>query len=569
MTDGRRKSLRRAAGIFLSVAAAVVSAVVIAAFILPVLRTFFPSGADSAAGVSGAVSAGKILRVTAHTLFIAAGSTLVAALVGIPAAFFTSRRDFLFRRVMISFCAVPLCIPPLITALGYVGFFGISGTVNSLLRVVFGRDAPQVHFLYSSAGIIVAQGFYNFPLVMRIVSDAWEMLPDEQADAARLLGTGEARIFRTITLRALAPAVGSACIPVFLFCFFSFLIVLIFSPPGTSTLEVEIYQAVRTTLDVRSASAFAAAETLAALAVVLLYSLFIWRNLRASAGADFSAAGKKRPRPAQALYEPPTIKAAEIIVFAAVMILSGIFFVCPLLSIVLSGFTERTGGTAAFSCVQFLRLFSSAGFYSALLNSLSAAFFTALLCVVCGFTCSCASRISGFGGNFFVQTVPLFPMAVSSVVTGWGITALFHRGSPFLLVLMQAALFWPVAYRQIQAAVDAIPWETERAALLMSCGRTELVWRFYLPQARNALLSAFCCCFAVSMGDTTLPLMLSVPRFDTLSLYTYRLAGSYRFRQASASGTVLGILCMAVFMAGGIFSVSERNGRNSGRKTEL
>ena len=59
--------------------------------------------------------------------------------------------------------------------------------------------------------------------------------------------------------------------------------------------------------------------------------------------------------------------------------------------------------------------------------------------------------------------------------------------------------------------------------------------------------SAICFCFAVSAGDTTLPLVLAIPHFDTLSLFTYRLAGAYRFNEACASGVILGIICAGIF----------------------
>ena len=141
-------------------------------------------------------------------------------------------------------------MPPLIVALGYVSFFGMNGTANSILRGLGFNTGDNKTFLYSTAGIIIAQGFYNFPLITKIMNDAWTRLPKEQENAARLLGTGEKRLFFTITLPQLSGAIAAACIPVFLFCFFSFMIVLLFSPLGKSTIEVEIYHSIRTTLNV-------------------------------------------------------------------------------------------------------------------------------------------------------------------------------------------------------------------------------------------------------------------------------------------------------------------------------
>ena len=156
------------------------------------------------------------MEVFVYTLKTAFLSTLVASIIGVGAAYYTSHKKFAGRKFLLSLSAVPLCVPPLIVALGYVSFFGINGTVNTALNT-------SLTFLYSTTGLVLAQGFYNFPLVTGIVHDAWEQLPKENENAARLLGAGEGRIFFTITLRQLSGAIGAACIPVFLFCFFSFM----------------------------------------------------------------------------------------------------------------------------------------------------------------------------------------------------------------------------------------------------------------------------------------------------------------------------------------------------------
>ena len=77
------------------------------------------------------------------------------------------------------------------------------------------------------------------------------------------------------------------------------------------------------------------------------------------------------------------------------------------------------------------------------------------------------------------------------------------------------------------------------------------VIRVLLPISKKGLISAFGFCFAVSAGDTTLPLVLAIPKLDTLSLFTYRLAGSYRFNEACAAGVILGLLCALVFIISG------------------
>ena len=83
---------------------------------------------------------------------------------------------------------------------------------NRFLMSVFNlKDAP-LKFLYSFWGIVMVQGFYNFPLVMVSVSDSWKTLDRSQADSARLLGAGEIKIFFTITFRQIFPSLVSVIV---------------------------------------------------------------------------------------------------------------------------------------------------------------------------------------------------------------------------------------------------------------------------------------------------------------------------------------------------------------------
>ena len=231
------------------------------------------------------------IHILLYTLYTALLSTLIACVIGVSAAFFTARRSFAGRRLLLAAGIVPLCVPPLVIALGYVSFFGVNGIVSSWLKGLArltGRHFDGLTFLYTTAGVVIAQGFYNFPLVTRIVNDAWERLPRDNENAARLLGAGECRVFFTVTLPRLSGAIGAACIPVFLFCFFSFMIVLLFSPPGTTTLEVELYHSVRTTLNMGAGAKIAVIETVCALWIVFLYSYVIRKNQSGVEGLSFS-----------------------------------------------------------------------------------------------------------------------------------------------------------------------------------------------------------------------------------------------------------------------------------------
>lgn len=483
-----------------------------------------------------AVLQSSLTSIAVFTVIQALLSTIVAVAIGLPAAFFTANRDFPLKRFLLSLSAVPLCIPSLLIALGYVSFFGMSGTLNRFLMSMTGSKTPPLTFLYSFWGIIVCHGFYNFPLVMSTVGSTWERLSQSESQVARLLGANSFKIFRTITIYQLLPALVSACIPVFLYCFFSFMIVLLFGSIGTTTLEVEIFQLARVNLNFSSAFRLATLETLIALSFVFIYT-FLEQRYRALKGLSFNLEKSKKEQ----------LNSKEVLIALAFFLTVAVFFLCPLFSILINGFMTKQAGVK-FTLTNFVYIFKSATFWKAVRWTVITSTLTGIFCALTAFIYAIVLRLVDRDGRLFIfRVIPIIPMAVSSVVTGLILTAFVKRGNFFILVLAQTALTWPIAFRQIYSDLAKLQNSTEDAAKILSKKQTDLIFKIYLPVCKKALFRSAGFCFALSAGDATLPLVLSIPQFDTLSLYIYRLAGTYKFHQACATGSVLAAICATVF----------------------
>ena len=525
MTEKKSPALfcRRAFQIILAAFSLGIFLLAVFSFAIPLFFAFIQRGNGGSS-----LQTSALLKIATFTLVQAFCSTALAVALGIPAAAFVTHRDFPLKRALLASAAVPLCIPPLIVALGYVGFFGMNGVVNRAFSAIIGTDKKISGFLYSFWGIVIAQGFYNFPLVMLSVSDSWASLSSAQSDAAKMLGAGRIRIFFSITIFQLLSAIVSAIIPVFLYCFFSFLIVMLFGGIGTTTLEVELYQVARNSLDFSAASKIALLETALALSVIALYSAIEIKQKTTAKKTEAGNAPKRRK-----------IKGAEKIIAFFFFLLILIFFVSPLLCIVFSAFPN-----GSLSAIK--KIASKKGFFTAAIQTVKTGALTSVFSVATALLCATFLRLKRHE-NLFLKALPMLPMAVSSVVMGFGMTAAVRTGTPFALVASQTALTWPLAFRQIWAGFSKISNETIDAAILLSPHKIDAVFSVLLPESRRSIISSLALCFAVSAGDTTLPLVLAIPSFDTLSLFTYRLAGSYRFSEACASALILGAWCSILF----------------------
>ncbi|MCR4742743.1 MAG: iron ABC transporter permease [Treponema sp.] len=488
----------------------------------------------------------RLLRIASFTINQALCSTVLALLIALPAAFFCARRQFAGRRFLLSLSAVPFCLPALIIALGYVTFLGLNGGLNRFLILIFGLKEAPVKLLYSFAGLIIAQAFYNFPMIMKNVSDAWERLPQNQAESARLLGAGEFRIFRTITIFQLLPSIASSSMLVFIYCFLSFILVLLFGGIGNSTLEVEIYKTARSTLDYKYLLSLALFESIVLILIITLYCLLEAKSAKRTKGLTDKIYVKREK-----------IRGwKEILSFSLTMFFILLFFIAPLLGILVNAFTSSKSGAGWPSLETFARVIKSKSFWPSVKSTFLVGIASAFLSTVLAFIYSCFLRLKenknpekSYGA---LKVLPMLPMAISSVVLGVIITRLVSRGSPIHLIFLQAFLNWPLAFRIIYLNLSKISDECISSALVISKNRLDVIRRIILPLSIRSLISAFGFTFSVSAGDTTLPLVLGIPKFNTLSLFTYGLAASYRFNEACAAGLILSIICIITFSFGNI-----------------
>lgn len=388
--------------------------------------------------------------------------------------------------------------------------------------------------------MIIAQGFYNFPLIMKNVSDAWERIPNEKAESARLLGASEIRIFKTITIFQLLPSILSSSLLVFINCFLSFILVLLFGGIGNSTLEVEIYKAARATLDFKKVGILSIFETSILCLITVFYCII-----------EKKFGNKNKGIVAEKVVEKSSIHGfLEFFVFCVLIFLVILFFLAPLFGIVTNAFSSSKEGVSfTFETLKFVVKMRS--FLPSIKITLVTSFFSAFFCVLIGFFYSVLLKFLENKVNsklsVFFDVIPIIPMCISSVVVGILIILIVEKGNIFSFIFARIFLSWPLAFKIIYPQIEKIPQDTMDCAKILSKNKIDTIFRVIFPQTRKILLSAFGFCFAVSAGDTTLPLVLSIPKCDTLSLFTYRLAGAYRFNEACASGVILGFLCVIVF----------------------
>lgn len=522
------------------------------------------AGAGGGAGTGGAGGAGSAEPYSAFGAALAALfsastlaalrfslsqaflSTLLALIVGFPGAFFVAKYRFRGRRFFLSLAAVPFCLPPILVILSFILYYGKNGWFTRALGAL-GLGWRGGELLYSFWGLVFVHAFYNFPIIIQNVGSLWSQLPRSREEAARTLGAGKWRAFVSGSLPQLLPSILQSLSLIFLFCFFSFTIVLVFGGLAGSTLEVGIYRAIRFTNDKPRALALAFAQTSVALAAVAVFAYFD----RKSAAIFAKGLGSAPPR------KSPGRKAgAAILLYQAAI---AVFFLGPLFALAAEAFSVRSslGGASRFGFDNFTRLLGGgAPLLKATANSLALSGPAALAALLFGASIAATRHYAALDGGIRGTGRPkgpaggawitALPLALSSALISAGWSSIISGGA-ILIVIGQATIAWPFAARFLDAAFSAMDYGKNEAARTLGASSFQAMARVDLPLIAPSLAAAAAFAFSITMGDANIPLVLGSGQYETLPLLLYRLASSYRFNEACAVGLVLALFTSLAF----------------------
>lgn len=540
--------------------------VLLVLFLLPLFFTlssaFLSEEGFSLSRIAKTVADPYTLRLLLFTLTQATLSTLASLVVALPGAYLLSNYSFRGKRLIMALSTVPFVIPSILVVLGFVIFFGNNGILNQLLMKLFNLQEPPLKILYSFGAIILAHTFYNFPIIMNLVSSYWEHM-DTNCEAASLtLGATASRTFRSVTLPRLMPAIISAASLVFLFCFNSFAIILVLGGgPQFTTLEVEIYRQARISANPGSASA------LALVSIIVTSLLLLWYNAsqKRLARSEVYASSKRKQGK-----KPITLGGKLLALLYSVI--TTLFVMGPILSIIFRSFTASASRSAAqaFSLKwyrQLLSLEQATGHMGSALEALTNSFFIALIVamvtVPTAVTMAVAIRRKGAMASM-LELFGMLPMTVSSVIIGLGyyIILRYLRGglalSYGLVVLAHLVIALPFVLRTVLPEYRKIPASYINSSLTLGAGPIRTFLSIELPLLKGAMLTSAIFAFALSVGEFNATLTLANSSIVTLPVVMYRLIGSYNFQGACALGTILIGVCTLVF----IVSELAKGGRN-------
>lgn len=154
-------------------------------------------------GTGTPVPLDRLWELFVATVALTVAVTITALSLGTATAWLTSRTDVPGRRVWMILAALPLVMPSYVAALTIIGATGPTGLISNWL----GFDIPTP---YGFVGAWLALSVFLAPMAHLIVTPGLRLIDPATEDAATGLGASQRRVFFTVTLPQLRPALVSA-----------------------------------------------------------------------------------------------------------------------------------------------------------------------------------------------------------------------------------------------------------------------------------------------------------------------------------------------------------------------
>lgn len=153
--------------------------------------------------LSSLLGTGAVRQALWLSVRCAGAATLLSVLLGVPLAYVLARTTLPGRPALRALVTVPLVLPPVVGGVALLLAFGRHGLLGRLL--VAAGAVPA----FTTTGVVLAETFVALPFLVLSVEGALHSLALQTEEVAATLGARPLRVFRTVTLPTIAPAVAA------------------------------------------------------------------------------------------------------------------------------------------------------------------------------------------------------------------------------------------------------------------------------------------------------------------------------------------------------------------------
>ncbi|WP_432735276.1 ABC transporter permease [Maridesulfovibrio sp. FT414] len=480
------------------------------------------------------------MEVLENSVVLGLLTVVCCGIVGTGLAFFVNFFRFPFRGVVDKLLLLPMMMPGIIIVFAFVQLYGESGMVTKGIEMLLGLSSAPYEFSGLS-GILFVHAYTQYVYFYLTVSLAIKQLDWGVVESARCLGASKTRVFFTVIVPLIAPALITSSAVTFMTGIGSFTAPSILGG-GYKVLTTRILLA-KANNYMGLAAVQVVILTLVSMLFFFLLRLYERRSINASA---------VRGVPMQ----PVCI--ANPFYRGAVLLLTGttVFFILlPFAAIIMLSFVDSGSWMVSifperFTLDNFAAVFSRRRVYEPFVNSIVMSLVASGLCLGVALPSSWLMEKTRLRFRWLLDIMVMLPLAMPGAAISINLINAASRpsiltfntvlvGTYFLLPIGYFIRSLPVAAKTLQISIQDLNDCIIDASRSLGATGSVTFRKVVIPILYPGLLAAFMLVFVRSIGEYAVSAFLYTVGNKPVSIAMVNAVFEYDIGLAMAYGTLL------------------------------
>lgn len=502
-----------------------------------VLESLIDLGRSDADSTFAELADTVLISYTLNSILVVAGAVIFAAILAILPAWWCSHYEFKGRRLLQWALVFPLAIPAYISAYIYTELFDYAGPIQNALRATFSWQSPQDYWfpdIRSRWGASLMLALALYPYIYLLLRNAFSRRSENLANAAKLMGASRHRVFFSIELPLVRPALAIGCTLVAMESLADYGTVHLFA---ISTLTTAIYDS---WLVYGSLTTAAKISCLMLLFVVILVSAEKYNRRRQQ---FFEGRNQKL----EATKQAAGVKRTALIwsVCGLIVIAGFIYPVVTLIGYTTTYFSENLSGNLWQHSQSTFVLAASAAFIATLIALLfnSQVRFQPVpinrnMLAMSSLGYALPGTVLAIGLLIPLTQADLW---LNRLLISWEMdrVGLIFSGTSFALILAFVIRFAAISNGSIQAAYQHMPANLDSASQILGASRGRTFQKIHWPLLKPAVVSALLLVFIECVKELPASLLLRPFDFETLATFVFQYASDEHLEHAALGALLI------------------------------
>ncbi len=457
---------------------------------------------------SRAYQSSGVWYLLARTIATAAASTVIAAAIAYPMAYYAARVLRRGQFIAVLLVVIPLWISLLMRVFAWRVILGEKGVLNSFLMSTGLISEPSSAFLYNPFAVFLTFVYVSIPFIFIAVYSAIERIPHSLVEAANDCGANGFRAFSTVIWPLSKPGMAIGLALAFLMAVGDYI-----TPSMVGGLNgTMLGMVIASQFGIAGNWPYGAALALILLAAVTVILLVLFKATQVP-GILVGEGGGGAPAPKQAKTSRERLmRTGGFVLF----LLPYLFLYAPLMIITIFSFnaaTVQVFPVSGFTLQWYQDVLNNGALLTALNRSLYVGLCVLLISIVAGTGFAILFAYGKVAGAHWLERLLTLPVAIPGVVLGITLVLAFQLlsipvGIP-RVVLGHATFVMPVVMLTVLGRLRRLDPALVEASLDLGGTYGRTIWNVILPLVRGAIIGGALLGFTLSVDEVVVSLFLT------------------------------------------------------------